>query len=290
MADSRRLRARGKTVAAMLRDYVIYLDDSGTDPAQSVVVVAGYISTAREWKKFSAGWLAVLRRYELPHFHMSEFLSQRGSELFPKGAWRDDRKNALITELVGLVGRSAMLQVGASLPKHDWDAIMTPFVKKHMGSPFMVCLDMCLRAALQWPPIDLGPSERVPTVFDQGTRSAQRQARTLYNREKEIRETIRNDQRLGPFRFEDKRCCPPLQAADMPALLLYQFLRDKGRDKGRVRHISVKLVRRLGTGNVKMRYMDQRILREHVENLKKEGLFEGPTQEPVTTGGNGPMV
>jgi len=54
----------------VMRDYVIYLDDSGTDPAQRTVVVAGYMSTVWEWGKLSKAWLAVLRRYGLsvlPH-------------------------------------------------------------------------------------------------------------------------------------------------------------------------------------------------------------------------------
>ena len=80
-----------------MRDYVIYLDDSGTDPGQKIVVVAGYISTAREWKKLSATWGNVLRRYGLPYFHMSEFMSWGGgSKLFPRKDWPDERKTALI--------------------------------------------------------------------------------------------------------------------------------------------------------------------------------------------------
>jgi len=204
---------------------------------------------------------------------MTEFMASRGTKLFPTKDWPEARKNELITELVAIVGRGAMCQIGTALPKHDWDAVMSAFVKKYLGTPLAVCVSLTLRTALRWLPADLEPAERVRTVFDQGSPSAERQILWAFNGEKGIRETRHNDYRLGSLRFDDKRQCPPLQAADIPALLHYQAIRDKDHEQGRIREVYATLARRLGEKNVKMRFMDEEALRSHVANLKKAGLF-----------------
>jgi hypothetical protein len=274
-AFTRALRLLGTKDLLVFRDYAIYLDDSGTDPNQEVVVVAGYISTAREWKKLSAAWRNVLKRYGVPYFHMTEFMSRRGSKLFPKQAWPDERKNELITELVGIVGRGAMCQIGHAIPKHDWNAVVDARVKQHIGGPFAVCLNVCLRHALQWLPADLAPEERVGVVFDQGTQADTRHLLWAYGLEQRIRQE-HGDHRLGPLQFDDKRSCPPLQAADIPALLHYQYVRDKDYAAGRVRQVYERLAQRFGQKNVRMSYMSEASLRDYVAHtegiLKKFGL------------------
>src|SRR5262245_16306059 len=99
-APTQWLRLLGTRWVVVMRDFTAFFDASGTDPAQAVVVVNGYVSTSREWKKFTKAWASTLRKYDLPYFHMTEFMSRRGSRLFPVARWPDDRKTALINELI----------------------------------------------------------------------------------------------------------------------------------------------------------------------------------------------
>ena len=169
-----------------------------------------------------------------------------------------------------------MCQIGIAIAKHDWNAMVSPRVKEHVGTPFVVCLNGCLRSALKWLPSDLGPEERVGVVFDQGTPAHTRQVAWGYGLEKGIRENVYVDHRLGPLQFEDKRCCPPLQAADIPALLHYQFVRDRDHAAGRVRKVYAELYRRLGKANTRMGSMTDESLRAYVKDteatLKRHGL------------------
>jgi len=264
---TRAVRLVGTRLVAVMRDYVIYLDDSGTDPAQPVVVVAGYLSTDREWKKFSKAWLAVLARYRLPYFHMTEFMTTWGTKLFPKRAWPDERKNRLIDELLAVIGRGAMCQLGVGTPKAEWEAVLTPAIKRHLGSPFTIGLHLCLRDALRWLPRHLS-KERVGVIFDQAPRRAQNQLLRAYALEREL-QRLDGDHRLGPLAFDDKRQCPPLQAADIPALLYYQALRDKDEQQGRIREVFARLMHRLGKRNVLMRYSNEESLRKSVVEMEE---------------------
>src|SRR5262249_46614709 len=111
----------------------------------------------------------------------------------------------------------------------------------------------------------------------QGTRADSRHLSWAHGLEQRIREDQYGDHRLGPLQFDDKRCCPPLQAADIPALLHYQYVRDKDYAAGRVRQVSERLPQQFGQKNVRMSYMDDASLRDYVADteaiLKKFGLW-----------------
>ncbi len=53
-----------------------YLDDSG-DCFTPSLVVAGYIGSVRAWDRFNSEWNAVLKRHDIPYFHMKEIPDPR---------------------------------------------------------------------------------------------------------------------------------------------------------------------------------------------------------------------
>ncbi len=52
-------------------------DGSGQESDKPYVVVAGFVSRAKEWIQFSEAWAMRLAESNIPHFHMTEFLNPR---------------------------------------------------------------------------------------------------------------------------------------------------------------------------------------------------------------------
>ncbi len=52
--------------------FVAYLDASGTDHDQPVLVVAGFVALSEQWTEFEVAWNERLRRDGLERFHMKE--------------------------------------------------------------------------------------------------------------------------------------------------------------------------------------------------------------------------
>ena len=62
--------------------------DASSGQEHPAVIVAGYISTVAQWKKFDKEWRKVLarREFDVPYFHMKEFA--HSAEVFK--SWKGD--------------------------------------------------------------------------------------------------------------------------------------------------------------------------------------------------------
>src|SRR5436853_7779530 len=77
-----------------MANFAAYFDDSG-HPDQSVVLVAGFISTAENWNNFEVEWDNVLKAAELDHLHMTEFEHSRKWPPLKKDSLRRRFRNVI---------------------------------------------------------------------------------------------------------------------------------------------------------------------------------------------------
>ena len=57
---------------AILTDF---FDASGTDRRQPVFGIAGYVGRAEKWNRFNNDWRSVLAEFDLPSFHLTDFIN-----------------------------------------------------------------------------------------------------------------------------------------------------------------------------------------------------------------------
>src|SRR5687767_9168351 len=73
---------------------VSYLDDSGTDKRASVVTMAGYVASLKDWRRFESRARQFLRREKVELLHAKEFQDRAGSFR----GWGVAKQLAFVTE------------------------------------------------------------------------------------------------------------------------------------------------------------------------------------------------
>ncbi len=99
----------------MTSQLIAYADESGVHQKPGYTIVSGFIGSPNQWKKFERGWLEVITRHSVPDFHAKIFF-QRDKEqqrLGPYKGWTDEKADAFLSELLGLVKQRRLYPIGA---------------------------------------------------------------------------------------------------------------------------------------------------------------------------------
>jgi hypothetical protein len=104
-------------------------DASGSDHDQVALVVAGFVSSAKDWKEFDSAWVARLAQDELAYFHMVEFAHTEGE--FRKwadlnAATREKKRRALLSDLLEIIHGHAYRKFACGISTEQWAERMTP--------------------------------------------------------------------------------------------------------------------------------------------------------------------
>ncbi len=104
---------------------VAHVDDSGSEPSQPVLVLAGFVSTARRWEKLASDWQGVLQRYHrIAYFKMAEANARRGQFQGMRVTYRD----AKVSSLASLTKPNVACRIGVTLP---WRGFKPNFKAPH---------------------------------------------------------------------------------------------------------------------------------------------------------------
>lgn len=192
-----------------------YFDESGTHSSAKAIAVAGYLSTTEQWKLFTEEWTAALREFQLEYFHMTDF-ANRAKQY---SAWTDAERSARFARLAAIIRRHTLASISSGFLRQSFDAIFDRDAKRYIGGPYGAAVGMCfLNVAERLKP--LYPSARVSYIFERGAKGAGDVAKAfeMNYSDDETREQFK----LQSFRFDDKRKCAPLQAADILSYELYR--------------------------------------------------------------------
>jgi hypothetical protein len=85
-----------------------YMDNSGEedDPQHKVCSLAGYITTAKKWRKFEKLWKQTLVRYKVPYLHMKEFA--HNIDPFEKFKDKEEDRRQFIQSLVNIMEETSL--------------------------------------------------------------------------------------------------------------------------------------------------------------------------------------
>jgi hypothetical protein len=98
----------------------VYADESGTHDitgrhlGSEAPVFGGYIGDREDWVKFLMHWGSVLKKYNVPYFHYSEFSKIKDARSNPNShyyGWDDFKRDTFLFELAAVAG--AQVPVGA---------------------------------------------------------------------------------------------------------------------------------------------------------------------------------
>jgi Protein of unknown function (DUF3800) len=187
--------------------FAAYFDESYSDKAPRILVVAGYMAPIEQWGRFEAEWREFLQKFEVSNpFHMTDFMAGRGQF----SGWSQKKQDECIYDYISLIRRRTHLRLSVGFDLSVYETAMADF-KEQIG-PYAFCVFEWMQEAERF--MDkyqiVGP---IAYVFESGSGFGGQIFDTMVwvKRRRQLRERYR----LGSFTFADKRQVLPLQAADI---------------------------------------------------------------------------
>jgi hypothetical protein len=101
-----------------LSGYTAYFDASRE--GQKEIMVAGYVSSVEEWAQFEMGWKLTLAKFDVPYFHMREFVSCQGA--FKHQKWKSESYRArFMSDLVQIIKGWTVANVACRMEQKLFD-------------------------------------------------------------------------------------------------------------------------------------------------------------------------
>lgn len=215
------VRDRDVYVAA----FTIYIDDSGTAPAQSTAVAAGWIAQYSAWKLFNREWDKV-RNVESRKFsimHMADFVY--GKREFEN--WDLETKKTVLNKLFPIFHKRIRKGFALGVIKQDFDEIVPPELRaRGHKNHYTYAIRRVMGFIHQWRQENHIQGE-IQYFFDFMDKHDPRRVEI----EKVLTTIGTSEQNLAyyglrrdGFHFIDKNDIPPLQAADMLAWTTYRAM------------------------------------------------------------------
>ncbi|GKS64266.1 hypothetical protein YTPLAS72_15700 [Nitrospira sp.] len=128
---------REKRLLIML---VAYIDDSGSNESDNVFVLAGFISTAERWMRFSDAWDALCRQDpQTPDFKMKVAERLKGKDTYWGNGTEEEliaRRDAKVQALANVIENHAMCRISAGMDWNNYREIARGNVPAHVDSPY----------------------------------------------------------------------------------------------------------------------------------------------------------
>lgn len=255
-----------------VRMFKAYFDRSELGSPADVVAVSGYLGAEEHWNEFQPAWSRVLSEFGVEVFHMVEFENRLGA--FTN--WDQDRRTALLGQLIDLIANHAFVAIGAAMVLDDYNALSNED-KTLLGHPYALCgvkavadtfrwIDARLESAAatgKWSVTERENAARVEFVFEQGDEGAG-----------ELESQLQREQQTGVVAgrivnvtFGDKQIAA-LQAADFAAYeTTKQLVRTIGAEERAMRRSLDALTDRV---EYVAEYFDRRTMRENLERIRRD--------------------
>jgi len=178
------------------------------------VVMAGYVFEKEQAQRFSRDWQKDLKRFGLPHAHMTDCATGNGHYQKLSMAQRIDSEKALIEH----TRHRSLFGVATAVDYERYKAVF-PKTGRFEFDAYTYCLSLCVTSVCVWAK-QYGYDGQFAFIFESG-HAAQTEANRVMNALREAH--------IGPsyssHSFVRKEDAPPLQAADMLAWQYAHYLK-----------------------------------------------------------------
>ena len=157
-------------VFVMLCDYTAYFDASvGVKDRLPGTWVCGFVSSVSAWSAFEIDWKLALAKFDVPYFHMKDFIANQ--KPFHAVKWRSELYRArFIATLISIIKSCAMRSIGCGLWHTDFEYMNETYELDSRFNPYAVCGRDCAVRARKFIRENYSDSAPIQFVFDQGDR------------------------------------------------------------------------------------------------------------------------
>jgi hypothetical protein len=186
-----------------------YADESYDEQRTTLFCVAGYLFEKQQAVRFQRLWRALLGRYCLTEFHMTDCANHQGE--FGKLCKQQCIDAA--TEAISIIHETALYGFVTSVDIQDYDAIIKPLSIEGL-THYSFCLTNCLQSVAAW----AKRNEFVGDIaynFEQGYKHEADATNVM--RELSHPHDSKRAFRIGAYGFVERKKALPIQAADIMA-------------------------------------------------------------------------
>jgi hypothetical protein len=243
-------------------NYTGFFDESGTDENSKVIVVGGYVSPARSWRRLEIKWKKRLTKENVPYYHTTDI------EGFPprgiyKG-WSRQRADRLTDGLVPLLKDHIEWGFAVYLLREDWNGVIQAArqvyapheIKKF---PYVLLSKMCIEGLVLFWGDQLPKGEKIGFVFERNDCSGK-----IVDGYTALAKRPTYAPRCGTIQIGDnKQNFPGLQAADLLAWHYRRFIEQREGYRSENHRLTEKTL----LPNMELRYIRKAALIEQFKRL-----------------------
>ena len=187
---------------------VCYLDDSGTDKANPLVTMAGYLGALPVWAEFETLAVPLLRERGITCLHAKEFFSTRGQF----EGWSRREKTRLLSDLYTLLQPRVGMAVSFSTLKRTFNERKRELGRSFGQSPYGFCFNAILNAIVRDEGVKraIALGTELSFVIEEGNRNNAGVMKAYQN----IKMRHPELDYLASMSFVDKKNCVAIQVAD----------------------------------------------------------------------------
>jgi hypothetical protein len=196
-----------RTWIAIMTEYAAYFDDSGHPDDQEAVLVAGFIASEHDWLLFEREWQEILDREGMEIFHMTDFEKSK--------VWPQYKKDAILSRLVNTIKIRTVKSISQGVLMEDYKQINGQRAfEETVGPPYALAGRTVAKSLNDWK-AKFAPEDKLLVFFEDGTKH-----------KGAFIDAMERDQLPCPA-FIKKREATPLQAADLLAWEMFNYLKTK---------------------------------------------------------------
>lgn len=158
----------------MLASYTAYFDSSeggrSASPTADPIAgtyVGGFVSSVESWGKFEIDWRLALAGYDIPYFHMKDFVAKQRQFSDPK--WKSEKYRAtLIATLIEVMNSHTMHSFCQGLWHPYYESLNERFQLESRFNPYAICGLGCALEARAYVRQRCSGSLPIEFVFEQG--------------------------------------------------------------------------------------------------------------------------
>jgi hypothetical protein len=148
-----------------LSGYTAYFDASRE--GQKEIMVAGYVSSVEERAQFEMGWKLTLAKFDVPHFHMREFVSHQGAFKHPK--WKSESyRSRFMSDLVQIVKGWTVANVACRMEQKLFDDYNEIYELDKRFNTYAICARDCAAQVRKFIRNDYKSDLPIAYIFDRG--------------------------------------------------------------------------------------------------------------------------
>ena len=179
-------------------EYAAYFDDSGHPDDQDCLVVAGFVASEEQWRRFEETWRRILDPLKIDPFHMTEFEAST--------RWSRREKDEILYRLVRATTVRAQFYIAHVVNMSAYREINAEFAfEQEIGTPYALAGRTVARSLNEWKAAQPGTRDKLLVVFEDGTKH-----------KGDLIDVMQRDGLPCPA-FRKKHEGIPLQAADLLA-------------------------------------------------------------------------